>query len=307
MRYILSDFKNYIINNPLQKLPNEINDIINKLVYEVGSPEYNKAPQFKQQFNNLKYPKKDNKLNNDWNYVKNFNTTKFNKQDGLENNMNNVRKLLNIITEKNYSKILEKIIKEIDVIAMKTPNDLLVFSKFIFDIISCHSLYSNLYAKLFTDLFDKLNNFKNLLDELKSNYKNKIFDITYCNPEIDYDKFCENNKRNEKNRAEFIFLSNLMNFNIIDYIIIYKLIISLFNILEEYIEKNDKKNEIDELSEIIYLVVTTSISKIKINNIENYNTIYSKVKQISNMKVKTSPGITNKCIFKHMDLLDKLL
>ena len=63
---------------------------------------------------------------------------------------------------------------------------------------------------------------------------------------------------------------------------------------------------LDEISEIIYLVVKASSLKIKSHNVDNYDTIYSKVKQISNMKVKTLPGITNKCIFKHMDLFDKL-
>ena len=30
------------------------------------------------------------------------------------------------------------------------------------------------------------------------------------------------------------------------------------------------------------------------------------IENISKMKVTTTPGISNKCIFKHMDLLDEL-
>ena len=72
------------------------------------------------------------------------------------------------------------------------------------------------------------------------------------------------------------------------------------------IEEKDKKNEIDEISEIIYIFVSNVFNKIKDFDNKKSDNIFSIVENISKMKIKTTPGISNKCIFKHMDLLDEL-
>lgn len=312
MRYLLSDFQNYLNNNVLEELPVETNNLIMKLASEVGAPEYNKTPQFKQSFNNT-FPRRRKKNNeiindNDWDSIRSFQTTEFNKCEGLDVNLHKVRKSLNILTSKNYSKILNEISEQFDIVtSTKTPNDILVLSKLIYDILSTNLLYSNLCSQLFKDLVDKSINLQNLLNQNLNDSENKINNITYIDPEIDYDRFCENNKNNEKIRGEFLFFTNLMKNNIIDYDIIYNIIINSFNILDKFIQEGNKKNEIDELSEIIYIVINNSYDIIKSNDNEKYKLIYSNIEKIANMKVKTNPGITNKCIFKHMDLLDELL
>ena len=57
---------------------------------------------------------------------------------------------------------------------------------------------------------------------------------------------------------------------------------------------------------MIYIVITNSYDKINTWSPENASGIYKKIKVIASLKVKNMPGITNKCIFKHMDLLDEL-
>ena len=236
MRYLLSDFQNYLNNNVLEELPVETNNLIMKLAGEVGAPEYNKTPQFKQPFNNT-FPRRRKKNNevlndNDWDSIRNFQTTEFNKCEGLDVNLHKVRKSLNILTSKNYSKILNEISEQFDIVSStKTPNDILVLSKLIYDILSTNLLYSNICSQLFKDLLDKSINLKNLLNQNLNDSENKINNITYIDPEIDYDRFCENNKNNEKIRGEFLFFTNLMKNDIIDYDIIYNIIINSFNIL----------------------------------------------------------------------------
>ena len=98
-----------------------------------------------------------------------------------------------------------------------------------------------------------------------------------------------------------------MKNKVIDYNIITDIIDKLFTVLDNYIESGNKKNELDEISEIIYLVIYNSYQIIKENDSLLYQKIYQKVESIAKMKVKNTPGITNKCVFKHMDLLDELL
>ena len=88
--------------------------------------------------------------------------------------------------------------------------------------------------------------------------------------------------------------------------IIVKTINILFETLDNFINDENKKNELDELSELIYIIVTNSYEKIKKFNNETAQNIFNNVTKIASTKVKECPGITNKCIFKHMDIVDEL-
>jgi hypothetical protein len=303
MRYYLKDFENYIKNNDIQNLSEEIFCIIKKLANEVESPEYTKAPQF----NKLR-KKKSSDLNDlEWNSFRQFQPTEFVKQEGLDINIFYIRKYLNILTEKNYDTILDKISSEfVKVILAKTSNDILILCNLFYEIVSTNILFSNLYAKLYKDLIDKSDNLSNIVDKNIRLYRDKIDEINYIDPYINYDKFCENNKINEKKRAEFTFFSNLMKYGIVHYDKIYDIIQYLFLKLDNYIQEGNKKNELDEISELIYVLVINSLNTVKQNDNNKYDIIVNNIKKIANMKVKTTPGISNKCIFKHMDLLDKL-
>lgn len=310
MRYYLSDFENYISQNKLQNLPDKTLNIITQLASQVGAPEYVKTPQFKPNYTNFnRRRKKENEFidDNDWETFRNFQTTEIVKHEGLDINLHKMRKSLNILTSKNYSKILNEIVEEFDfVMKNKTPNDVLVISNLFYEIVSANTLYSNLSAKLFKELFDKTDNFKKILDQNVKNIELKINNIKYIDPDIDYDLFCDNNKNNEKIRGEFLFLSNLVKINVVSIESAKNIIDILFNTLNRYIEEKDKKNEIDELSEIIYIFVSNVFNLIKNFDNEKSNNIFSTIENISKMKMKTTPGISNKCIFKHMDLLDEL-
>ena len=311
MRYNLSDFETYLKTHKLLELPDETYSIIENLASKVGAPEYIKTPQFKQLSNN-NFQRRRKKTNdyindNDWDSIRNFQTTEFLKREGLDINLFQIRKLLNMLTNKNYTQILQDISDQFDiVISTKTPNDIFMLCNLFYDIVSCNLLYSNLCAKLYKDLQHKTINLQNILNNKLENAINKINVITYIDPDIDYDKFCENNKNNEKKRAEFLFFTNLMKENIIEYDIIYDIIIKLFDILDKFIEEGNKKNEIDELSELIYIVICNSYHTIKSFDTKKSTLIFLNIEKIVNMTVKKVPGITNKCIFKHMDLLDDL-
>ena len=56
----------------------------------------------------------------------------------------------------------------------------------------------------------------------------------------------------------------------------------------------------------MYILVCHSYKSIKNNNNLNYNTILDNIEKIKNMNIKDNPGISNKYIFKHMDILDEI-
>lgn len=309
MRYSLQEFLIYIKNNNITELPKETRDIIELLEKQVGAPEYNKTPQFKQHYNNFNKKKKSNEIEyDDWDTIRNFQPTELVKREGLDVNLYQVRKLLNMLTDKNYEKISNDISEQFDfVIKNKTENDVYVLSNLFYEISSSNLLYSHLSAKLYCNLLNKSKNLTTILNNNINNCENKVSNIKYVDPDFNYDMFCENNKTNEKLRAEFSFYTNLMKHKVIDCDNIINIVNKLFSIFDSYVESGDKKNELDEISEIMYIVIYNSYQSIKNHDENVYNNIYKKIEVIANMKVKNTPGITNKSIFKHMDLLDELI
>lgn len=314
LRYTLADFNTILETSIINQLPDETIKTINILANRVGAPEYIKTPQFKNKIvgngigNNIRRRKKIQEINDDdWETIRTFQTTEFEKKEGIEKNIFSIRKYLNMLTVNTYDKLKDNIIEEITMVSSsKTPNDLNYLCKEFLNIVTSNILYSDIYAKLYKDLINKFGIFNDILAQKFSELENNFNNIEYYNPETDYDKFCENNKKNELLRSTCTFYVNLMKEGIIEIELIGNIILKLFIILDNMIIQQTKKNELDELSELIYIFVTNSHELIGQNNKELSNEIYNNIVKITNIKLKDKPGITNKCIFKHMDILDEL-
>ena len=65
-------------------------------------------------------------------------------------------------------------------------------------------------------------------------------------------------------------------------------------------------NEIDEISEYNYLLITIIYNHLVKNNNKYSDIIFKKVTEFTNYKIKDFKSLTNKCIFKHMDIIDEI-
>jgi len=317
--YCLTDFLEILKKNSINKLSQNTIDIINILANEVGAPEYIKTPQFKNKamgytYNNengniITRRKKKNLLVDDeeWQNIRSFQATELKKKEGIETNIYVIRSYLNMITFNTYLKLKTDIIKEINIVkTTKTENDLLYLCNELFTIVSNNILYSDIYAKLYCDLLTDSSIFKKILTENFDKFNNMFNEIEYYDPEKDYNKFCENNKKNEHLRSLCTFYINLMKEGIIESEKICEIIINLFTILHNFISSNTKKNELDELSELLYIMIVNSYELIKKDHPNWAKEILTNIQQITKIKIKENTGITNKCIFKHMDILDEI-
>lgn len=312
MTYSLEDFQKILETTNLDQLPDITIEIINNLALQVGAPEYIKTPQFKAKpvlntGNIIKRKKKggDNINDDDWGIMRTFQATEFQKHEGIEISVHKIRKFLNMLTEKTYSKLMVSIIEELELVySTKTENDARVLCQQIYIIVTSNILYSDIYAKLYKDLISKFPIFNEILLMNLNLIENRVNSIEYINSEENYDKFCENNKKNEQLRATCAFYSNLMKINVFSEEKIYNIITILFTTLNTFIKENIKKNELDEISELIYILVINSYNKIREWSPDSASKIHETIKCIATTKIKLTPGITNKCIFKHMDMLD---
>lgn len=317
MRYTLQDFESIIFNGFEYTVPDQILETISKLAMHVGSPDYIRTPVFPKREHSIKDKDKDVKdrkrknnkamevLNEeDWNTIRNFQTTKIEAKTG---DFDNVRALINKLTDKNYGEMSLKITELIEKIRLENEDQLDNISSNIFDIASSNRYYSKIYAQLYSDLSNKFEFIKNAcLNNLKR--FTELFDtIEYVDPNQNYDKFCEINKINEKRKSLASFYLNLMNFGVISNVVIMEITRNLLEKVYEFISTDNKKNEVDELVETIAILYQKDMYEDDEGDdyglIEGF-TIGEVIEKIANSKVKDYKSLTNKSIFKFMDLMD---
>jgi hypothetical protein len=150
--------------------------------------------------------------------------------------------------------------------------------------------------------------FKKIFEDNYKVFMNLFDNIEYVDPKKNYDKFCEYTKTNDNRRAMSLFLVNLMKNNVIEKEEILEIIRNLQKLITKYIAKPEKTNEVEELNENLYIIITNSSQKIKFGVDEGTESIVKDIEFITLLKpkMKEYPSITNKTIFKHMDIISEL-
>ena len=180
-------------------------------------------------------------------------------------------------------------------------------SSTIFEIASNNRFYSKIYADLYSALCLKFTTLRTTI-EFNLNKFNDLFScIEYVDANIDYDKFCENNKKNEKRRSLSAFYINLMMNGIVSKKTIIHITTLLLSQIYTYISIDDKKNEVDELTENVAILYKKEIFEEETK--DDYPTIEGQsvaevITKITNSKVKDYKSLTNKSLFKFMDMVD---
>jgi hypothetical protein len=325
-QYNIADYEDITNAGFICNLSQETLDIISKLSEEVGAPTYIKTPIFLKKEGkqisggtinsaNTNYKRVKSKPNeitdDDWETIRAFQTTQKHISEGIEKNTDNIRGFLNKITDSNEESYTKDIKNEIlQLIQHETSEEnMMKIGYSIFNIASSNSFYSALYARLFKSLMNDYTIFKNIFDENFKEFMNLFNSIEFADPKKNYDKFCEYTKTNDKRRSMSLFIVNLMIYNVIDKSEIIDIIKQLQKLINTYICKIDKTNEIEELTENLFILITKSKKYLNIKDYEDsWETIVKEIEFITLLKpkMKEYPSITNKTIFKHMDINEEL-
>jgi hypothetical protein len=326
MRYTLDNINSILFNGFEYNLPEKTLETISNLALQVGSPDYVKTPVFKKRENPMKVEpvvkesfgfKKSGKRgkateivnDDDWEAIRTFQTTKIEEKVGIDAQIDSVRVYLNKITDKNYIDMRNKIVEIIDKVIHEgvVPEELTRFSSTIFDIASANRFYSKIYADLYSDLSTKYEIMKTAYERNLDKFTDLFNIIEYVEPSVNYDKFCEINKANEKRKALASFYLNLMYNGIIPRVTIMRITRNLLSQIYVLISQDNKKNEVDELTETIGILYKKELYEG--DDVEDYDkidgfTISEIVDKIAKSKVKDYKSLTNKSLFKFMDLID---
>jgi len=249
----------------------------------------------------------------DWETIRSFQATKIEQKSGIDGDIDNIRLMLNKLTDKTFLDMREKIVEKINSIFSdsSTETDYVKVANVIYDISSTNKFYSKIFADLFAELCSQYNWLMIVFNEKYNTIMSLYNDILYVDSEKDYDGFCEMNKKNEKRKAVTTFYMNLAGNGFITNEGLIRVLKNLLELAYNMIDMHDKKNEVDELTENIAILFNKDIieeTEESINEPEELyiggQSIIEIVNTLAKSKAKDHTSLSNKAIFKFMDLVE---
>ena len=217
--------------------------------------------------------------------------TQITKQTG---SLSELFKLLNKVTDKTYDKLKDNIID----IILNTDDASEVCESF-FKIINANSFYCHLYAKLYLNIIENKESYKDILTTKIDEYIKKFENIKFISSNEDYDAYCIYVKQIDTIKNFTLFLIQCSIQGVLD--------ISYINILIQTFQ-NTVMNNIYKIEEIykneiyisnIYILIKESLPLIK--TISEWGVILSNHKKLMELQ---GEGKTKKMSFNLMDISD---
>jgi hypothetical protein len=318
--YSLDDIENLIFNGIEYQLPQSVIETIKFIEKELNLPPEVEVSQETKRPNSGKRHQssssssssggnrrgQNNKNTEDWNTLRSFKSTKIESKEGTEKACNDVRILLNKISNKNYETQKNLILEFIRNFFLETgETEQEKLANVVFGIISTNQFFIELYSDLYKELINNFTIFKTILDNFVVSFHHTIDIINYKDPDIDYSEYCDYIKINDIRKTNSKFVVFMYKHSFIEKSIIINILEYFLDKSLEYIDIENKTNEIEEITDNIFIFFT-QLQPLLLNDDQWKNDIITKIIKISHMKIKEHPSLTNRIIFKYMDIIDSL-
>jgi hypothetical protein len=312
--YSLQQFATIALNGFNYAIPEETLNLISQLAMKVGSPTYIKTPVFQKKIQN-ELPTRKKPSNHrpreeeDWGAIRSFQATKIEKKEGIDALINKIQLQLNKISETNRIEAEKNIVVLLDELLESgaSEEDVHKVGDAFFHIASTNRFYSKLYADLYTNLIEKYVALKEVF-QLSFNSFTGLFQKIECgDPDKNYGEYCDHVKQNEMRRALCLFFVNLSKNGVLDKELILQTLCTLMTQMCELMRTPDKKNEVNELSEIVSIIYSDELVA---QSTEAHMVFGSTIKQlivsIATSPPKTYESLASKAKFKFMDISDAM-
>jgi hypothetical protein len=247
--------------------------------------------------------------------------------------INEIRICLNKMSTKNYETSKNSLL---DTIKKTSAHELPAVAQHIFDIASTNKFFSEMYADLYkallleeekkeeeeeeeedknkeeeeeedydfvVDIENKTskNIFRDLLETFLSKFTETMHTIKYVDAS-DYDNFCEYNKLNDKRKATSLFIVNLTKKGVVEPGVFGSIVSTILDILQGYMQESGKVNEVEEITENLFLFLTDSWV---IETMRSFAKIMEQISLLAKLKVKERASLSSRAIFKYCDIVEK--
>ena len=293
MQYNLDDVNKIKLGGINFELPKATQELIMNLSKLVGSPDYIKTPTFQK--------KKKDPNEPDWDLIKQFKPTAKVERTDNEQIMQDIKRAMNKMTDKNYDTLLAEIMDSLT--KLENTDEFNHVLDIIFNLASSNRFYSKVYATLYKELMEKSSTvFTQRINEELTSYVSRFKEIKNINANEDYEAFCDNNKKNEELKAMTEFFSNLMLMDVISVERMNGIFQELLKMVTEFLPDAEQKHTIVELSENIFILMSSGASLF--SQTERFAEMMAGVNAIAKLKIGANPGLSNKSLFKFMDITD---
>lgn len=233
-----------------------------------------------------------------------FKTTKLEKKEGIDEKLDIFRGILNKMVSSNYDEIKDQLMEILSVI-LNTNDDDCNYEKVLqcfYLVIVNNSIYSKLYAKLYSTMMEEQVVFEENVSGFIEKYNELFKNIRYADPDEDYDSYCVINKENIQRKALLKFIVNSVELEIYSFNEILIIITTLFETLHNNLQEKDNIFINEEIIENIFTILQEGKDLIT-KEVCKYD-IIEKIKYYSSLKVSEYHGFSSRMKFKMMDLLD---
>lgn len=318
LTYTLDDFYVILKVGPPLVLPAEIHSLISSLnssivplLLENNSHTNQKKDKkdFRPNNNNFaltnyKKHKKNTKPTENWEELCPMKPTNIvEKPDGIEKWTDTIRIALNKLSLKNYDTQRDIIIGCVD--KCVNEENLKHIGTAIFNIASTNKFYAELYAQLYKELIIKSDIFNDIVLNNLVAYSNNIKEITYIEPEVDYEQFCINNKTRDSRKATAVFMVQLMKLKVVPALRILNVMADIQKLILEYVNTDNKTNEVDELTDILFLFLQEGkdvFIECKAEWVWKF-VITQNIEKLSKYTKKEKKSLSTRAVFKFADMM----
>lgn len=302
--YTLAFYETMCVQPSTYTLPQMNLDNINALHVHMGV--HNLPVKSKPMDNPLRRQKQENMEN--WKKREEFKATVIAKKEGYENLLGELKKFLNKLTTSNYDTQVESVIETVkSIIALDDDDEkitmgLIQTAEVILQVACSNKYYSAMYAKLFMRLVDIHAQFLEEKGRVCDKFLNALQEIEIVDPNVDYDKFCIVNKKNDERRAMMLFIINLYKMSGCTMDELSSIVIKIDEMIHNHVSESSFIEYTNELTEIMNIFVTNMVTEIKNN--KEWVFVKDRIVDYSKYKTKDYPGMSSRTIFKYMDMVD---
>ena len=235
-----------------------------------------------------------------------FKTTVLEKKEGLAEKLDELRGLMNKLSSINYETKKDDILECIQTILDDTQEEFpVLLTKLIdrfYSVVHNNRFYANLYAKMFALISEKHIVFTDYHDYFIDKYTDSMTEFVYCDPDKDYNRFCEINQLNENRKATICFIIHMVKEDIYS----FSTITDILNVLFDKIDTNKLNKAEMELNEEVIeniFVIMSEAKELVLKEVSKYS-LLEKIAQYSTLKSGENPGFSSRMRFKCMDLVE---
>ena len=340
MKYSLNKFQETIFYGFDFTIPDKTVALINELASQVGSQTFVRNTVFSKKeleegvvfgqmgassnfrlgggggANRRRRGNKNMESNNDdWESLRTFQATKILEKSGIDLHIDSLRSLLNKISDKTYLDIQEKIVLKMDEVLAEPDFDEEVSTKVstaFYDIAANYKFFSKIYADLYANIATKYPFMKTHFNSKYATFIDDFKNMTFVDAKVNYDLFCEANKLNENRKANTQFFVNLASNGFLEKKLVVMNLKDLLELVMSMINQTDKKNEVDEITENVAILYKKDLIDAVLDDSdcdeEDYeisgDSIADTVTILARSKAKDFKSLSNKAIFKYMDLVE---